>query len=73
MATEEQILPTNIQFKGQKTGTLNPEGRELKKEEKKLLSRVELKRYRYMKQQQEQEASTLDRLKEFRDRLNAKK
>jgi peptidyl-prolyl cis-trans isomerase SDCCAG10 len=47
--TEEQIVPTTIKFKENKTGTLNHEGRQRKREEKKLLSRVELKRYKYMK------------------------
>ena len=46
---EEQIVPTTIKFKENKTGTTNHEGRQRKREEKKLLSRVELKRYKYMK------------------------
>lgn len=46
---EEMINPTNLKFKKNQTGSLNLAGRKSLAEEKKLLSRVELKRYKYLK------------------------
>ena len=47
--SEPEIMPTGLKFKENKTGSLNLRGRQSLAEEKKLLSRVELKRYKFLK------------------------
>ena len=66
----------SLKFKANQEGTNNPQKKEMLRENQKLLSRVELKRYRYLKKKKEEGddgTDILERLSGFKKRLKEKK
>lgn len=70
----EKMRFDSLQFKADKTGSLNFEAKEAEKEEKALLSAVELKRYKYTKMSggKHSQEEVLDKLAAFRNKLRSK-
>ena len=69
----EKMRFDSLQFKSEKLGSLNADRREEEKEEKKLLTAVELKRYKFLKENQGKRDpdSTLSKLEAFRSKLKS--
>ena len=63
-----------LQFRKEKLGTQNPEEVTRNTEEKKLLSNLELQRLKYIKNKKTKihEEQVLDKLNEFRNKINSK-
>lgn len=70
----EKMRFDSLQFKSDKTGSLNFDGKEAEKQEKTLFSAVELKRYKYMKMSggKQSQEDVMSKLAAFRNKLQSK-